>query len=309
MTCETSLTWLSGRWQRWLFRHGDLKALAVCRMTWALAMLLAVWHESSLARLYSHSQYHVPLLPLAVPLDAAAFHGVMAAAALGGCLTLVGLCTRVGISITVASLGYVFALDLLLFRNHIYLGLLMGGLLALSPSGQALSLDAAISRWRGRPFPRSGSLAGAQLLKVQVLIVYGYSALNKLQRPFLDGYVLERELPLALRGAPLGAWLRAPTVQALLDRPTLLAALSCAVVLAEAFLVVGLPSRRLRPYAVSVGVALHACIFLLMGIHVFGLLMLSTYLLFFDRGHRAVAAIASVGVGKLATPPERRNQL
>lgn len=277
---------LAQRWRAWLFERGDLRALAICRMGWALAMLFAVWHESGLAKLYSSAQYHVPLVPGLVPLQAAVFAWLMRAAALGGVLALLGLYTRVGIALVCASLGYLFALDLLLFRNHIYLGLLIGGLLVVSPAGQVLSLDSALARWRGKPTPHIGCLAAAKLIRLQVLIVYGYSVVNKLRWSFLDGFVLERELPSALRQGPLYHLLREPqgglrpAVSAALSSSETLAVLSWLVVAAEAFLALGLPSRPLRPYAVAVGLVLHLGIFLTMGIHVFGLLMVSSYALF-----------------------------
>jgi hypothetical protein len=278
---------LAQSWQNWLFRSGPLWPLALCRIIWALAMLLATLHESGLAQLYSHAQYHVALLPFAQPLDPNLHRYVIGLAALGGVLALLGAFARLGILLVVCALGYLFAIDLLLFRNHVYLGVLIGGLLACSPCSNVWSVDAMIRRRVGGT---TGSLACAQLIKAQVLIVYGYSVVNKLRRPFLDGFVLERELPLALRSSPLRALLFdahgavSPTVASFLHSPSALAASSIAVVCAEAFLVIGLPMRALRPYAVAVGLALHTTIFLSMGIHVFGLLMLSSYVLFFAKG-------------------------
>jgi hypothetical protein len=272
--------------QDWLFRHGPLRPLAVCRIGWALAMLFATWHESGLAQLYSRAQYHVPLCSLAAPLEANTFRCVIGVAAVGGVLGLLGCFTRVGIVMLLAALGYLFALDLLLFRNHVYLGLLMGALLACSPAGHALSLDAWRQRRWSKPLASTGSLACAQLIKAQVLIVYGYSAINKLRWPFLDGFVLEQELPFALRSCPL-RWLLCnaqgalhPAVNGFLHSPLALSASSLAIVCAETFLALGLPRRKLRPYALTVGLSLHLGIYLLMGIHVFGLLMVCTYPLF-----------------------------
>lgn len=280
------------RWHIWLYRSGPLWPLALCRIVWALAMLLATLHEAGLPQLYSHAQYHVPLLPFVTPLEARAFERLIVLAAVGCMLALLGLCTRVGIALVLLTIGYLFALDVLLFRNHVYLGLLLGGLLACSPCGQVWSLYAVLRRrWR-RPLASTGSLACAQLIKAQVLIVYGYSALNKLREPFLDGFVLERELPLALRSCPLQPLLcdshgaLYPAVEAFLHSPIALSASAAVVLCSEWFLMLGLPSRALRPFAVALGLVLHTVIFLTMCIYVFGLLMLSSYVLFFEfRSH------------------------
>ena len=285
------------RFQDWLFRTGPLWPLAVCRIFWALAMLLATLHESSLADLYSNHQYHVPLLPFVKPVDATTFGILVTLAAVGGALALLGLFTRFGIALVIATHGYLFALDLLLFRNHVYLGLLIGALLFFSPCADSWSVRAAHHRHRGKPLSTLGALPCAQLIKAQVVIVYGYSALNKLRNSFLDGFVLEQELPTALRSSPLRALMYQPRgglhplAESVLHSSSALGVAAALVLMAEAFLTVGLPSRPLRPFAVAVGVVLHTTIFLTMGIHVFGLLMMSSYLLFLDSSPRPLRRV------------------
>jgi hypothetical protein len=276
-------------WQRWLFARGGLRGLALYRIGWALAMLIAARHEAGLFQLYSVDQYHAPLLDWAVPLGRDAFQRLMLAAQLGCVLTLIGLFWRLGAVLVIAALGYLFASDALLFRNHIYLGLLTGALLCASPCGRALSVTAYWRRRSARADSVEGSLLVAQLIKAQILIVYGYSALNKLRLPFLDGFTLQQELPYAFRSSPLRAWLCAedgslrPAVESVLHSVPAMAACSCAVVLVEGFLVFGLPSRRWRGLATALGVGLHGSIFLFMDIRVFGLLMVSAYPLFWAR--------------------------
>jgi len=170
-------------------------------------------------------------------------------------------------------------------------------LLWTAPCSDTWSLNAWLKRRRGVLASTTGSLAGAQLIKAQILIVYGYSVVNKLRRPFLDGFVLERELETALRSSPLRALFfdaRGAVVQSVegvLHSPSALAVVAVLVVSAEALLTIGLPSRRLRPFAVAVGLSLHAGIFLTMGIYIFGLLMVSSYALFFDFSRKQTAAV------------------
>jgi Vitamin K-dependent gamma-carboxylase len=277
------------RWHAWLFVQGELRTLALFRMGWALAMLTAIWPEAESYRMFSSQQYHLPLLSWAQPLDSAAFHVLMRTSALGCALAFLGLLPQLGALLVVATLGYLFVSDLLWFRNHVYLGLLFGLLLSVSPCGRAYSLDALILKLRWRPPAADGCRTTVQLIKAQVLIVYGWSAINKLALAFLDGFTLQEELPYGLKQSVLASWFHTapgvlrPTITNLLHDHVAMSIGSCAVVLAEAFMVIGLPQLRLRRYAIAVGLALHGTIFLTMNIVTFGLLMVSTYPLFVQR--------------------------
>jgi hypothetical protein len=292
-------------WQRWLFAPGSLRHLALFRIGWALAMLLAARHEAGLWQLYSAEQYHAPWFGWAQPLSQAAFQRLTQIAEIGSALALIGLWPKLGCALVIATLGYLFASDALLFRNHIYLGLWMGLLLCASPCGRARSVEACWHRWRGRGPAGSAESSGVatQLIKAQVLFVYGFSALNKLRLAFLDGYTLQQELPFALRSSPLRALFcdargaPRPVVENALHNALALSVCSCSVVLVEGFLVFGLPSRRLRHYAIPLGLSLHASIFLLMDIRVFGLLMVAAYPLFSDSDARRNSFLLSVGKG------------
>jgi hypothetical protein len=199
---------------------------------------------------------------------------------------LVGLLPQLGAIAVVAGHGYLFASDLLLFRNHIYLGLLLGVLVAASPCGRALSIDAFVCKRLGRQVDGTGYLTAGQLIKAQVLIVYAWSAINKLRWSFLDGWTLQQELPHALHQSPIAPWLYGPggalrpAVAAAIANDGAMAFCSCAVVVTEAFLLWGLPQLRWRRRAACAGLALHGSIFLFMNIITFGLLMVSSYPLF-----------------------------
>ena len=221
-------------------------------------MWLAAQTEIEAPALYSNAQYHVPIVPWATPLDPMALGRLIHVSELGAALVCVGLLPRLGTALVLGTLGYLFLLDVLLFRNHVYLGLLMGGLLCASPAGRALSLQTWLLRRWGRGVNTHGSLLAAQLIKAQVLIVYGYSVVNKLRPSFLDGFTLQQELPFALRTSPLRQFLfdargqLLPSFDALIHNDAAMAMCAWAVVAAEAFLTVGLPLRQLRRQAFAV---------------------------------------------------------
>ncbi len=290
---------LARAWHSWLFARGDLRPLAVFRMGWAIAMAADVLHDWGRAAAYSPERYHVPLLRWAAPLQAAEFHALLRVALAGCLLTFVGVLPRLGALAVTATYGYLLFADVLLFRNHVYLGCLLGLLLAASPCGDALSVQSWVRELRGRPTAAVGSRVAVQVIKAEILIVYFWSVVNKLRPSFLDGFTLQQELPHSLGDSPIAAWVSGdhaalgPILAAWIRSDRAMAICSCAVVLVEAFLVLGLPRRRWRPYAALAGVALHGAIFLLMGVITFGLLTVSTYPLFFEREAKRDAKRAS----------------
>lgn len=279
---------LAKAWKRWLFSRGDLRALAVFRMGWAVAMAAAALHDWGRAAAYAPTRYHLPLVKWAAPLELAEFHTLLRIALLGCLLTFLGVLPRLGAMAVVATYGYLLSSDVLLFRNHLYLGCLLGLLLASSPCGSTLSVDSWVRNLLGRPTTAIGSRVSVQLIKAQILIVYFWAVVNKLRASFLDGWALQEELRHALGESPIARWLQGgrgtlgSIVAAWTESDRAMAISSCAVVLAEAFLLLGLPRKRWRSYAALVGVALHGSIFLLMGVITFGLLMVSSYPLFFE---------------------------
>jgi len=283
---------LVAAWDAWLFTHGELRTLAVFRIGWAVAMLAATRQEAQMATIYGPERYHAPLFGWAVPLEAHAFHTLIAVAFAGCFMTLIGLLPQLGASCVVACHGYLFASDLLLFRNHLYLGLLLGTLLALSPCGRALAADALIRKRFARSGDSSGSRAAVQVIKAQILIVYAWSVINKLRGSFLDGWALQAELPYALHQSLVASWLYGargelrPAVASFIANDRAMAICSCAVVICEAFLLFGLPQRRWRSAAMVVGIGFHGVTIVFMNVVTFGLLMLSTYPLFTEPTRR-----------------------
>jgi hypothetical protein len=84
-----------------------------------------------------------------------------------------------------------------------------------------------------------------------------------------------------------------PLVSTLTKDPAALAVGAWAALLIELSLVFGLPHRRARPYAIGLGIALHLGIFGLMSVVTFGVLMVSSYVLFYgvaDEAHGSAHA-------------------
>lgn len=166
-----------------------------------------------------------------------------------------------------AILAYPLMLDHQIYQNHVYLLFLMCLLLTVANSGAAVSLD---SRRRG--VPPTIAAWPVDLIKVQVTLIYAFAALAKLNYDYLSGSVIDVRIASGM-GLDGG------------EQPLAMvfAAVAGITVILELFLAVGFWLRRLRPYAVCLGVVFHFSIFLALGgpgLVVFGMTMIASYILF-----------------------------
>ena len=159
-------------------------------------------------------------------------------------LFTVGYRSRTAGVILTLTIAMVLALDRQTYSNHLYLMMLLAGLLTVSDSGAALSIDAV----RGRS---SSTTSGwvVFLLKCQVSIVYGFAALWKLNVAFLSGSVLAGQLGTGLVSFPEG-----------LRTSHVLAFMSVAAVASEFTIAIGIWFTRSRGAAIALAVILHASI-------------------------------------------------
>ena len=247
----------------------DPRPLAVLRVIVGLAAIGKLLILSNrLTRFYHPDVIHAPYFtwfpaptrPLGMVLGVAG--GVAAV-----CFTL-GLRTRWGGAALTAVLSSYLALDQQLYSNHLYLLLLWVLLLTIADSGAALGWDARAKE------PRPIAAWPAFLIKVQLSIMYGFTAIAKVNAEYLSGAVFRH----VLNYFPLPVVWRTPGVFSLLAAVT---------ILVEGFLAVGLWVPRLRPAAFVMGVGLHTGILLTMSprrldLMIFGAISLAPYLLFLD---------------------------
>jgi membrane protein implicated in regulation of membrane protease activity len=159
-------------------------------------------------------------------------------------------------------------------NNRAYLVIVLG-LLALSPCGRELSLDAWIRRRRGRPaLDRSAPAWALWLLRFECAAVYGASGLSKLVDPdWFGGTVTWQRVVRArdrLEEWPLPDW----AISLLTDRSFHTGAAKI-IVLTELCIALGLWWRGTRYAAVWVAVAFHVAIELSASVQVFSFLAIS----------------------------------
>ncbi|HEX9759426.1 MAG TPA: HTTM domain-containing protein [Candidatus Acidoferrales bacterium] len=186
-------------------------------------------------------------------------------------------------SVLTLVMSYTLLLDQQTYSNHLYLLILVTGLLTLAGGG-GLSIDTRLSGHR------EAALAWPVfLLKSQVSIVYFFAAITKMNAGYISGETLGLQLHP-------GFWMLIPEEFA--ARAAMgLAVASIVIELALAF---GLWWKRMRLPVIGTGLLFHfglvACVIpsVSLQIFVFTLLMLALYPLFFDGAQiRPAGGIAS----------------
>ncbi|MEP7366731.1 MAG: HTTM domain-containing protein [Acidobacteriota bacterium] len=179
-----------------------------------------------------------------------------------------GFRTRLSGSIVTACLAYQIALDENLYANNFYLMTLILFLLTVADSGCSFSVD----RWLFRKGPEMVARWSTLLPRLQISIVYFYSALVKINSAFLAGE------PIA-RSTRLGPYL---------DKTAMPMVVAYATVGLEFFLSIALWMPPLRRAAVTLAFLLHFNIFVGMenrytvAMFTFGVTTLAPLLLFLE---------------------------
>jgi predicted DCC family thiol-disulfide oxidoreductase YuxK len=222
----------------------------------------------------------IPPSPQALPL----YVGVWAAAAAAFCL---GWHTRVAGILLWALMTYVLLIDQQTYSNHLYLLSLIVLLLTVADSGRALSLD---SRHRSADTVPAWPIT---LLKLQLSIVYAFSALAKINPFYLSGAVIYLNLRPELKAVFTG---HAGT-------PMLMMMAAVLSIIIELWLAGALWSRRWRGLAASVGIAFHLGLVLSLTadlavqLGVFALATVALYLVFFEHAPHPMTVYYDDGCG------------
>jgi hypothetical protein len=212
---------------------------------------------------------YVDWLPVLSPGMLSAFVLVWLLAAV---MFVLGWKTRIAGAVLTCAIGYTLLLDQQAYSNHLYLLLLIVMLLTIANSASTLSVDA-----RAQSLTETIEGWPVLLLKIQVSIVYIFSAIAKITPEYLSGEVLRHSLKQYGYFAVPISW----------RVPSAMQVLAVVSIVLELFIGLALWSKRLRVVAVIVGVAFHAFILAAidssrLSLGVFALEMFAVYLLFFD---------------------------
>jgi predicted DCC family thiol-disulfide oxidoreductase YuxK len=255
------------------------RPLGLARIGASIAILLELRGSAdSLLRLAEPQYITTPYVEWAPAITEPLAMALIGLWLVSGLAFMVGWWSRLAGTVLTLTLASVVLLDQQLYSNHLYLMVIVAGLLTAADSGAAISLD-ALQRGSRESVPSWP----VWLLRAQVSIVYGFAALSKVNLTYLSGSVvasyLRREGPLAV-----------PEAWRSIEPMMVLAILSICL---EAFVAVGLWLPRWRPAALVAGLMLHIGISAWLSptfqITVFSLLMLPLYLVFLEtRPERVV---------------------
>jgi predicted DCC family thiol-disulfide oxidoreductase YuxK/uncharacterized membrane protein YphA (DoxX/SURF4 family) len=261
---------------QWLTGTVPTRPLAAARLLFAVAALLQAritW--GVLERIASPTRVHLPMFPFSPEPSFGLYAGIIGVWTIAAVLFALGQWTRISGAVLGIAMFAAVLFDQQAYSNHQYLMAIIGFLLAMTDCGGTFSLDA-----RRRGERAWAPLWPVLLLLAQLSIVYGFTALSKLNPVFLRGEVIQVVMPLDLMAAVSWKLMVVTSV-----------ALAVGTIVVEGALAIGMWRRAWRPMLFFVGFALHAGIATFMSAHgeltVFGLAMFAMYLPLIDAAPRS----------------------
>ena len=180
---------------------------------------------------------------------------------------IVGLFSRTAGVVLVVCFAYRLALDQTLYTTNIYLCGLLVLLLVIGNAGAAVSLD----RRRRGGHPSNVLRWPETLLKLQISLVYLFTAIEKVNPGVFSGDSYQKFMPEVLWGYTF------------LHKP-----IPAAIIVFEIVLAFALWSRRTRGWAFFLGLAFHTAILFkvgfLAGLMAYSTMFVGSYFLFVDEG-------------------------
>ena len=171
----------------------DSASLAVFRISLGLAVFYGFASALLKPNFYIYEQFIEPSLLFPYPIfewitrpSGAVFHAIIACGAIASLSLALGMFYRVSATVTFLVYTYQFLLDSSRFNNHYYLISLLCFLFILFPSQQRFSLP---NLWKKKLHPDSHNISSwpVNLLRFQLLIVYIYGAIAKINADWLTG--------------------------------------------------------------------------------------------------------------------------
>ena len=214
--------------------------------------------------------FHEPYAAWYPELPDAVYLGLLWLAAAAAVAMSLGFLTRLATTTTFAVVAYNLFLSTTHFHNNRAYLVIVLGLLAVTPCGRELSVDAWLRRRRGRP-PRELSAPAwpLWLLRFECAAIYGASGVSKLVDPDWFGGTVPWQRVVRARDE-MDAW--PDWVVSLLTDRSFHTGAAKFIVLTELFIAVGLWWRGTRYAAVWVAVAFHVSIEMSASVQVFSFL-------------------------------------
>lgn len=257
----TGMGAIGATWHRFWFRPEPTSTLAVVRI--AYGMVVLVWAVSL-----------APDLHTFFPTSRAPVTGLYVLLVAGSIGMVLGYRSRLAAAVVFLALMWFQRRNPAILNAGDRLLANLGFYLMLAPSGASLSLD----RWRRAPgsfweFPARAPWA-LRLVQVQLSLLYLSTVWEKLQgQTWADGTAVSYALGI-------GQLVRVHLPDGLTDSVLLMNLLAWSTLVIELSLALLVWRRRLRPWVLGFGVALHVCIEVTMMVGFLGMAILVAYLAF-----------------------------
>lgn len=265
---------MTGRWD--LAAEGSTRAVGLLRI--ALALVIWVRYANEVSLFAGKEWWTLPLTGVFFTLTT---------------LMLLGVWTRVAVAGTAAMLVvFYFVIGIggirpIWYGHHTYLLMAATCLLVLTPCGRSYSWDRFTAIRRGEAPPEVGPLWAQNLIVLQMVSLYFWTAYDKTGWHFLSGERLEAIFTWAHTNRPF---------EVFLDIPHAAMAAAVIVVIVEYFLAFAILIRRLHRIAVPMGLLLHGSFFVILPVNTYSISMMVLYIVvlspdavhrFIDRMHGA----------------------
>ena len=245
--------------ERWhLSAVGSTRSVGLLRIALALIIWLRYANEF---RFFSGVEWWViPLCFLFFALTTAMLLGVWTRVAVAGTAIML-LFFYFGLGVTGVRPGF--------FGHHTYLLMAATCLLALTPCGRSYSWDRYAAIRKGATQEETGALWGQNLIVLQMVSLYFWTAYDKTGVHFLSGDRLEAIFLWAHTNRPFEVFLEYPAAPM---------AAAIVVVIVEYFLAVAILIRRLHWIAVPTGLLLHASFYVILPVSTYSISMMALYI-------------------------------
>ncbi len=259
-----------------LFNPMDASGLAVVRMLYGLIIVYESWHFIDFSRFsgtYFEQIFYFKFrfFEWIEPLGAVGMNWLYLAYGVSGFLIFLGLFYRLAATCAFLCISYIFLLDMTNYLNHFYLLIIFSGMMIFIPAQSCWSIHAWI-----RPNEANNYVSGWSiwLIRTQLLIVYFYAAIAKMNVDWINGM-------------PLFEWLgdhaaESRGFESYLGHPISVYAFTYLGLLYDLTVAPMLLYKRTRALAYCLTISFHLTNSYLFNIGIFPWFMLATSTIFFD---------------------------
>ena len=253
----------------------DISGLAIIRMLYGLIIIYESWRYCDMRVINHHFTGQIlyfkyrffewvePLSPLGIKL-------LFIIYGFAGIAIFLGIFYRLATSVAAFCISYIFLLDATNYLNHFYLIIIFASLMFFIPAHKGWSLYALIF-----PHKAQSSVPGWSiwLIRAQLIIVYSYAALAKMNVDWMNGM-------------PLYDWIGYQAtdtgIESLLDTVPVIYLFTYGGLLYDLLVIPGLLIKRTRALAYCCSIGFHLMNYYLFNIGIFPWFMLATTTIFFE---------------------------